>query len=68
MESFANAENKFFQLTELLSNSHTKKMWFRCVESIVTNEGRELLRRLLQCHADERGLGDIGDFIEGSDG
>jgi hypothetical protein len=26
------------------------------------------LRRLLQGHADERGLGDMGDFIKGSDG
>lgn len=68
MESFANAENKFFQLTELLSNNHTKQMWLSEVESIVNNEGRELLRRLLQGHADERGLGDMGDFIKGSDG
>lgn len=67
MESFAHAENKFFQLTELLSNSHTKKMWFRCVESIVNNEGREFEQSLLQGHADERGLGDMGDFIVGSD-
>ncbi len=68
MESFANAENKFFQLTELLSNSHTKKMWLSEVESIVNKEGRELLRRLLQGHADERGLCDMGDVLVGSDG
>lgn len=68
MESFANAEKKFFQLTELLSNSHTKKMWLSEVESIVDDEGRELLRRLLQGHVDERGLCDMGDFIKGSDG
>lgn len=68
MESFIKAENTFFQLTELLSNSHTKKMWLSEVESIVNNEGRELLRCLLQAHADERGLCDIGNFVEGSDG
>lgn len=68
MESFADAENFFFQLTELLSNSHTKKMWLSEVESIVDDEGRELLRRLLQGHVDERGLCDMGDFIKGSDG
>jgi len=68
VESFAHAETKIFQLTELLSNNYTKKMWFRCVESIVNNEGRELLRCLLQGHVDERGLGDMGDFVKGSDG
>lgn len=68
MESFTNAEKKFVQLTELLGNSHTKKMWLSEVESIVNNEGRELLRCLLQGHTDERGLCDMGDFITGSDG
>jgi hypothetical protein len=39
VESFVKAENKFFQLTKLLSDSHTKKMWLSEVESIVNNEG-----------------------------
>jgi len=68
MGSFTHAENKFFQLTDLLSSSHTKKMWLSEIELIVNNEGKELLRRLLQGHVDERGLGDMGDSIVGSDG
>jgi len=38
------------------------------VESLISNEGRELLCRLLQDYVDEHGLCDVGDFVTGSDG
>lgn len=68
MDSFTDAENKFTQLIDLLSHNDTQKMWLSQIESIVNNEGKELLRRLLQGHVDGRGLGNMGDSIIGSDG
>jgi len=66
--SFAGAEEKFFQLKDLLSSAQAKRMRLSEVESMIKDDGRELLRLLLQGYVDEHGLCDIGDFIVGSDG
>lgn len=66
--AFTSAEEKFLHLTELLSSNEAKKMRLSEVESMINNEGRELLRLLLQGHVNERGLCDIGDSVTGSDG
>ena len=41
----------------------TTKMKLSEVESLISNEGRELLCRLLQYYVDEHGLCDVGDFV-----
>jgi hypothetical protein len=67
-KTFARAEEKFVQLTDERSSNHVKKMKLSEVESLISNEGRELLCRLLQDYVDDRGLCDVGDFVTGSDG
>lgn len=67
-EAFTSAEEKLVQLKDVLSNNKTKTMRLSEVEFMVNGEGRELLRLLLQGHVDERGLGNIGESITGSDG
>ena len=66
--AFVNAEEKFFQLSELLGSSEAGKMRLSEVESTVNGEGRELLRLLLQGYVDDRGLCDMGEKVIGSDG
>src|SRR3990167_10617517 len=65
---FATAEQKFFELTNTLQTRHTASMKFSNLEKLIENDGRELLRLLLQAHIDSRGDGDIGEFIDGADG
>jgi len=38
------------------------------VESLINVEGRELLGSLLQANVDERGDGNVGESVLGSDG
>ena len=38
------------------------------VESLLTDEGRELLGSLLQASVDQRGDGNVGEFVIGGDG
>ena len=65
---FATAEQKFYELTNTLQTRHTASMKFSNLEKLIENDGRELLRLLLQAHIDSRGDGDIGEFIDGADG
>jgi hypothetical protein len=65
---FNAAERKFFELTQRLASSETIGMRHSELENIITLEGRELLRRLLEEHIELRGLGDVGKSILGSDG
>lgn len=65
---FSAAEQKFYQLTDTLQTRHTLAMKFSDVEKLIESDGRELLRLLLQAHIDSRGDGDIGAFVDGSDG
>lgn len=64
---FEAAERKFYQLTDTLQARHTLAMKFSDLEKLIEDDGRELLRLLLQAHVDSRGLGDIGQSIDGSD-
>lgn len=65
---FATAEQKFYELTNTLQTRHTASMKFSSLEKLIENDGRELLRLLLQAHVDSRGDGDIGAFVDGADG
>src|SRR5271155_3715388 len=65
---FAQAEQKFFDLINVLESRHTSEMKFSDLEKLIETDGRELLRLLLQAHVDSRGIGDIGESVTGSDG
>lgn len=65
---FISAQEKFFELTKLLTSSETGNMRHSQIETLITSEGREILRRLLEEHIKFRGLGDVGESVTGSDG
>lgn len=67
-EPFSYSEDGFFKLTDLLNSAETMVMRHSTIESIIANEGREVLRRLFEEHIDLRDLGDLGNYIVGSDG
>lgn len=64
---FANAEQNFYSLINTLKSRHTASMEFSDLEKLIDNDGRELLRLLLQAHVDSRGDGEVGRLLEGSD-
>ena len=64
---FEAAESKFYELTESLKNHHTKAMNLSELEKLLQEDGRELLRLLLQGHLNARGQGDVGLGVEGVD-
>lgn len=68
MESYCDAEKIFHNLTNLLRCEKNHRMKLSDVEHLVKNEGKTLLCSLLQSHINDRGDGDVGDFIVGSDG
>jgi vacuolar-type H+-ATPase subunit H len=65
---FLAAQNKFLELTRLLTSSETVDMRHSALENMITVEGRELLRRLFEEHINLRGNGGIWNSIRGSDG
>ena len=65
---FSFSEESFFRLTYRLSSVETITMRHSAIENIIINDGREVLRRLFEEHIDLRDLGDVGDYIVGSDG
>lgn len=64
---FEAAEDKFYQLTEALQTHQTNAMKLSEIENLIQEDGRELMRLLLQAHLDSRGDGDIGLQLEGID-
>ena len=65
---FVKAEQKFYELTNTLQARHTLVMKFSDIEKLIENDGRELLRLLLQAHIDSRGTGNVGQSVDGADG
>ena len=65
---FGKAEQKFYELTDTLQARHTLAMKFSDIEKLIENDGRELLRLLLQAHIDSRGVGDVGQSVDATDG
>ena len=68
VDNFFDVENKFVNLLDSMKDIHTKAMELSELEQKLESEGRELLRSMLQAHIHERGLGIIGEVLEGSDG
>ncbi len=61
---FGKAEQRFYELTNTLQARHTLAMKFSDIEKLIENDGRELLRLLLQAHIDSRGVGDVGQSVD----
>jgi len=65
---FISATEKYLELSEYLQSTKTSTMTISELESFLSCEGRELMRRLLEEHLKMRGFGDVGKSIIGSDG
>lgn len=61
------AKESFFQLTQHLTSGQTIYMKHSSIENIITVDGRELQRRLFEEHINLRDIGNIGEYIIGSD-
>jgi hypothetical protein len=65
---FSAAEEKFGDMKEFLQSPASQQLDLSGLEDRLSTDGRELLRHLLLAHLAERGVGDIGDSVLGSDG
>ncbi len=65
--SFSFAENKFFQMTDFLKSNEANNLDLSETEEYLQKEGRELLRELLIGYIEERGVGDVGPSVTGTD-
>jgi hypothetical protein len=66
--SFIDAEIKFFNMTDLLKDKKMKSLDLSDIEEYIQKDGRDLLKHLLLGHIEDRGIGDIGPGVIGSDG
>lgn len=64
---FKEAEGQFHKLTAMLKSKDTKGMKFSDLEKLINEEGRELLKQLLQGKIDSLGDGFVGKMLEGYD-
>lgn len=65
---FSEAQMKFDEIIHWLSAPESHQLSHSEVEVHLKEEGKELLRRMLQAHLDARGLGYVGDAVQGGDG
>jgi hypothetical protein len=65
---FSAAEEKFGTMKEFLQSAASQQLDLSGLEERLSTDGRELLRHLLLAHLAERGVGNIGDSMLGSDG
>lgn len=66
--SFIDAQIKFFNMTDLLKDKKMKSLDLSDIEEYIQKDGRDLLKHLLLGHIEDRGIGDIGPGVIGSDG
>ncbi len=67
-DAYEAAHEKFAQLIAHLRSSEAHQMTHSDLEALLEVEGRELLRRLLQAHLDERSPGPVEEPVIGADG
>ena len=67
-KSSHSAYEKFMEITTHLNSEDLSDKTHSEVEAYLENDGRELLRLLLQEHLDARGPGRVGDAVCGADG
>lgn len=65
---FVSSYEKMMKITDQLSTKKSKAMSHSEIERVIKQEGRELLRRLMEDHIALRGEGDVGESVQGSDG
>jgi len=65
---FTTSTEKYLELTRYLQSAETSVMTHSDLEKLLSGEGRELMRRLLEEHLLVRGDGDIWKSIVGYDG
>lgn len=62
-EAYVSAREQLDSLIEQLRAPQTQRMTEDQLENLIETEGRELLRRLLQAHLDERGPGKVSEPV-----
>ena len=67
-EAFDAAREKFEEIVDQLCSPQALEMAHGELETLISTEGMELLRQLLQGHLDFRGIGDVGTEVAGTDG
>ena len=67
-EPFDTARDKFEEIVDELCSPAALEMAHGELETLISTEGMELLRQLLQGHLDFRGIGDVGTEVAGTDG
>jgi hypothetical protein len=67
-DAYEAAHEKFAQLIAHLRSSEARQMTHSDLEALLEVEGRDLLRRLLQAHLDERSPGPVEEPVIGADG
>jgi len=65
---FTTSTEKYLELARYLQSAKTSVITISDLEKLLSGEGRELMRRLLEEHLLVRGYGDICKSIVGSDG
>ena len=65
---FDEAREKFEEIVDQLRSPQALKMDHSELETLISAEGMEVLRRLLHGHVDFRGTGDVGASVKGADG
>jgi hypothetical protein len=67
-DAYTAAQEKFEHLMVQLRSPEAQQMIHSDLEALLEVEGRELLRRLLQAHLDERSPGTVAEPVMGADG
>lgn len=67
-DAYEAAHEKFAQLIAHLRSPEVHQMIHSDLEALLEVEGREVLRRLLQAHLDERSPGTVAEPVMGADG
>lgn len=65
--SFSASTQSFIELIHKLNSDEVNNMQLRGLEALIQEDGREVLRNLLEETIKKQGPGDMGDSIEGSD-
>jgi hypothetical protein len=63
VEAYVSAREKVDSLIKQLRSPETQQMTEYEVENLIETEGREILRRLLKAHLDERGPGKVAEPV-----
>jgi hypothetical protein len=66
--SFTQSEETFHEMMTFLANTESKHLDLSGIEEFLVQQGRTLCRQLLRAHLAERGIGDVGAYVIGSDG